>query len=384
MTRRGFAALVARGGVGLAFIAAGCGGGGSNSSGSAPTAATRSRVLSMHDTSVRGTLQSGFQSESFAFARNNYIGGGYGGGGAGAGAPASADSGSTMPMLGAFLRNIASAAPSSRAAHLKAFRSRSRQEDGGDGEHKGGEGEEGGGGDDGLIYATGGGHGEYYDMPSFYFDYYLGLWVQIDETGGNYNYLLFDDEAKTKPAGHITTVNPTDWETFPQIFKSSYSFDSGYLAGSHGDSENITNADYSGSSTYVNVYADGWKDSGSSRWSAQGNFTWSSRTDGANDEWSETSGSFFADGSGGTRLSSSDGYKSDYRYNADGSGRGRITGPDPGLPVTISWDAYGNTTITYADGTVERINGWGSGYGGGYVGGGGDDPMPIDIEGPIK
>jgi hypothetical protein len=44
------------------------------------------------------------------------------------------------------------------------------------------------------------------------------LWVQIDETGGNYNYLLFDDEAKTKPAGHITTVSPTDWETFPQVF----------------------------------------------------------------------------------------------------------------------------------------------------------------------
>ncbi len=209
-------------------------------------------------------------------------------------------------------------------------------------------------------------------MPSFYFDYYLGLWVQIEETVNTSTYLLFDDEGKSKPAGHITTINPVDWESFPQVFSSEYEFTSGYLAGSHGFSKNVTNADYSGSSQYENVYADGWKDRGTSNGSAQGDFSWSSRTDGANGEWNKGVGSFRADGSGGTRLSSSDGYKSDYRYNADGSGHGRITGPDPGLPVSISWDAFGNTTIVYADGSIEHVYGWGGSSGGS------GEPIPVD------
>ena len=62
-------------------------------------------------------------------------------------------------------------------------------------------------------------------------------------------------------------------------------------------------------------------------------------------------------------------------------GHGKITGPDPGLPVTISWDAYGNTTIVYADGSTEHIAGWGSDNGGGYGDGGGvisvDPPVAI-------
>ena len=48
---------------------------------------------------------------------------------------------------------------------------------------------------------------------------------------------------------------------------------------------------------------------------------------------------------------SSDGYTSDYTYRSDGSGFARINGPAPGLPATIVWDTFGNTTITYADGT---------------------------------
>ena len=48
-------------------------------------------------------------------------------------------------------------------------------------------------------------------------------------------------------------------------------------------------------------------------------------------------------------------------YRADGSGHGRITGPDPGLPATIDWDAQGNTTVVYADGSSEYTPGWGYG-----------------------
>jgi hypothetical protein len=63
-------------------------------------------------------------------------------------------------------------------------------------------------------------------------------------------------------------------------------------------------------------------------------------------------------------LSSSDGYKSDYRYNADVSGRGRITGPIRPARHDLLGRLSAHTTITYADGSTERIDGWGSGYGG--------------------
>lgn len=373
LTRRDFAGVLLGSGLGLAALAAGCGGsgGGPSSGKSTPTDATRSRVLTMHNVAVRGITQSGLQTQNLAIVRNSF----YGGAAVSedsAGAPALnagvGRTGSPMPLVGAFLRNVAAVSPSSRAAHL---RRKTRQEDGG--------GTNGGNGGNGVASPPDGGivpPGEIFEpAPTFYFDYYLGLWVQTDDSGGSSNYLLYEDEAKTKSAGHITTINPTDWETYPQVYSSSYAFTSGYLAGSHGSSENVTNADYSGSSQYGNVYSDGWKDKGTSHWTAQGDFTWSSRTDGTNGEWSEDVGTFLSDGSGGTRLSSSDGYKSDYRYSSDGSGHGKITGPDPGLPVTISWDAYGNTTIVYADGSTEHIAGWGSDYGGD---GGDGDVFPVD------
>ena len=73
------------------------------------------------------------------------------------------------------------------------------------------------------------------------------------------------------------------------------------------------------------------------------------------------SGTFHGDGSGATHTDDSAGYVADFTYNADGSGRGRVTGPIAGLPAIIVWDARGNTTITYADGTSDFIPGWGYG-----------------------
>jgi hypothetical protein len=253
----------------------------------------------------------------------------------------------------------------------------------------------------------------YIPPPTFYFDYYLNLWVQTDSTASSTTYTLFEDEAKTKAAGSIVTKQPANWEEFPQVYESSYEFTAGTSAGSKGYSKNITNREaigstppftgypyssyypqyaYSSSSEYSNEYADGWKDSGKSSSDARGNSTWTSRTETASGKWVQSNGSFRGDGSGGTRTETSEGYKADYTYQASGAGRGVITGPDPGLPVTISWDRYGNTTTEYADGTVERTPGYhgyyyggpyhGGGYGYGGVGGGGY-PMPVAGDGGI-
>lgn len=222
--------------------------------------------------------------------------------------------------------------------------------------------------------------------PSFYYDYYLGLWVVVSSTPTTVTYALFSDEAKTQSAGSIVTTQPTDYDVYPQVYDSSYSFTAGYLAGSHGTSKNTTNADGSFSGTYDNVYSDGSSDKGQSNGSAIGDFSWQSRTDGpASKEWTQGAGTFRADGSGGTRFSTSDGYSADYIYNRDGSGQGHIKGSDPGMPVTITWDAYGNTTIKYADGSIEQYNAYSyydggvSSSGEGTAGGGtttGNAPSP--------
>lgn len=383
--RRGSAVLIAVLTIGvLPLLIAplgGCGGGGSATSGliTAPNEATRSRVAELHDLSVRGITQSGFQTESLALARNGFFPGG-GGGGALPPMNGATDSAGPrpMPMVGAFLRNVATSSPGTRAAYLHQQRGRQTTTPG--------EGSDSSPGQvplappvfpdrqieeppidkpeptDPPIYVN----------PGFYFDYYLGLWVEVQETTEKSTYLLYEDEAKTIAAGSIVTSYPADWNVFPQVYSSTFEFTAGYLAGSHGSSENIQNADGSGRSRYENVYADGWKDKGASSWSGRGDYSWTSRTEAGPGEWTEGAGTFRADGSGGTRHTTSEGYRSEYTYNRDGSGRGRITGPDPGLPVTISWDAYGNTTIRYADGTVERVPGWGSGGGGGGI------PRPVE------
>lgn len=330
--------------LGCALLLAGCGGSGGGSNGgqkTTPTANTRAKVQAMHQNAFRGTNLAGFQTQSFAFAHNGSVP--HPGTSSGNAGPHSY----TMPMIGAFIRNVASVPPSKQKTYLNAAKNRAQGET--------------------LSDIFVGGEPSPAEPPfpisNFYYDYYLGLWVSIDSQPGKLIYSLYEDEAKTKPAGSIETTQPTDYSVYPQEYKSSYTFTAGSLAGSHGSSENVTNADFSGKATYENTYVDGGKDSGESAWSGLGDFTWKSRSDSSDGKWMESTGSWRANGSGGAKISSSDGYSAEYIYNADGSGRARITGPDAGLPVTIVWDAFGNTTITYADGTVEHIPGWGDGTG---------------------
>lgn len=371
--------LFAAGGA-FTLLAAGCGGGGSSSGsslnggpGGTPTTTTRARVSELHQMSLRGLTQAGFHTAAFG---PNYV---YAGSAAGLGsadnasgspvptAAPSAVSGvngvTTAPNVGAFLHNIAAASPATRGIRIRASK-QTRQEPEPEPTPT-------------ILIAPDPYPGPVDPAPSFYYDYYLGLWVDVVSTSSTMTYRLYEDEAKTQPAGSIDTIQPADWNTFPQVFESTYSFTAGFSAGSHGHSKNVTNADYSSTSEYDNTYPDGWTDSGNSRYDAQGNSTWTSRTETGNGQWSESSGSFRADGSGGTRTRTSDGYEATYVYNRDGTGHGRITGNDPGLPVTISWDAYGNTTTTYADGTIEHTPGWG-GYGYGY-----GEPIPVEGDGGI-
>ncbi|MDX1933712.1 MAG: hypothetical protein SFU56_14030 [Capsulimonadales bacterium] len=333
----------------VALLLAGCGGSGSGRtvSKSAPNAATRTQVQSLHQNATRRAELAGFQTESTALVRN------------GPATRPGVPKGNGAPLVGAFLRHVACVPPARQAASLASFAALSRLVIADTGR------------EDGASPGPSPGPDGFEDF--FYYDFFLGLWVEITNEPGKQTYSLFVDEGKTRTAGRIVTTHPTDYSIYPQTYESSYSFTEGTLAGTGGRSLNVLNADGSGRSDYEHRFSDGSKESGVSSWTGNGDSTGKSRWDSADGNWSESVSSWRADGSGGTRFTGSDGYTAEYLYHADGSGRARITGPDPGLPVTIVWDIYGNTTVTYADGSVDYFPGWGQS-------GGGDTPPPGAVE----
>lgn len=333
-----------------AIFAPGCGGGSSAPTrSSAPTDQTRTRLASLQNQQLRALSQSGVQPASFASARNSgfanastmLVGGSSSAGGANIPGGSNGAMISSFPLIGAFISNVAIVRPVSAGSvaagsgRRAAYRTRRHtREEGAD--------------------------------PNFYFDEFLGLWVQIQDAPTSSDYLLFVDQAKKQAAGSFHTVFPAT-DTFPQTFESHYAITAGALQGTHGDYVTVQNDASSGRSDYNNAYGDGWSDRGHSEWKADGASTWNSRTEGPNGAFYTYRGAFKADGSGTNHTEASDGYVTDYTYNADGSGSGRIQGPAPGLPATLTWDIFGDTTIHYADGTTEHYSGWGF-VGGSLVG----------------
>ncbi len=354
-TRRGVLSLL--GGASLLWLV-GCGGGGASNPTGPVTRATQERVNSVVRKLFSGGTMFG-AVDGMGSARNSVAMGAAGGA-----APPSTDatySAGNVPQLGAFLKNMMQNGPGSRAKRV------SRDEP-----------TPSGGGGTSISVAPWPWWGD--NKEYTYFDYFLGLWAKVTPKDGQIETALFEDEALTKPAGRILSTWPTDWEKFPQVWKSSYEFTSGFLKGAYGSSESVTNEGWSsGSSKYENVYADGWKDKGESNWGTGGS-SWFNRSESVDGSvWTESAGSWRSNGSGGTRMSTSDGYEAIMTHNPDGSGRGTIKGPEAGLPATITWDNQGNVTIRYADGTVETFNRWGI-YGGGggiYYG----QPVPVILEG---
>lgn len=194
----------------------------------------------------------------------------------------------------------------------------------------------------------------------FYYDEYLGLWVDYTSDSTSVTSFLYEDQAKTKPAGSIKSNFPNDYVPGADFsYSSSYSFTAGALKGSSGEYDTIFKSDGSGSSSYRDTETDGSTSVGSSVQNSDGSSHWSSKYTSSKGYASNESGSFNSDGSGKAHYDSSDGYATDYQYNSDGSGSGKVSGPEPGLPAVIVWDANGNVTITYADGTTEHFQTWG-------------------------
>lgn len=210
------------------------------------------------------------------------------------------------------------------------------------------------------------------DETSIYFDEYLALWVETISTEFSYQVRLYEDEAKTKPAGSLSSTYPEPNAPFPQVYHSEFEVTAGTLKGAHGYYDTTINADYSSASSYENSFPDGTHSKGHSAWNQNGESDWSDRMEGAGGYFYQTTGQFRSDGSGHTVSSDSAGYGQEYFYYADGTGRGEIRGPIDGLPAQIVWDNAGKVTITWADGTVEVWNPGTDNSGGGGVTGGGE------------
>jgi hypothetical protein len=215
------------------------------------------------------------------------------------------------------------------------------------------------GGTDGGTTGGGGGTGGEY----FYYDEWLQLWVDTQWSENTFSSLFYEDEAKTLPAGHITSTFAGSWETFPQTYTNDYVFTAGSMAGASG-TYNCTQVDeFNGSMVYNDTYADGSHDLGSAHWNEIGS-NWEWRWDGAHGEWYQDSGEWTNDGAGTYSCSNSEGWSSVWHYNPDWSGSAHFEGPDPLLPADMTWTSAGHYRIVYADGSVEEWS-WEDLWGGG-------------------
>lgn len=343
----------------IPLLLVGCGGGSSSSSTRSPNAQTRAALKKLQNHTLLSLAQGGVNNATLNAMRANFNGV----------APATSNGATTanlstpLPMTGGFIANVAAKSKSGRARSITRMVTHRRSltltrdtitSPGGSST-----------GAPGSVGGSPGGTDPGTTAPTFYYDEYLALWVDISDSATQSLYSLYEDEAKTKPAGNITTTLPSS-STYPQVYSSSYTYTAGAQKGAHGSYVSTQNQDGSGSSIYQDTFANGDTDSGESDYTAAGDFTWKSDSNFGGAK-SSFRGTFHSDGSGSSHSETSDGYVSDYTYRADGSGEAHISGPDPGLPATVVWDALGNTIITYADGTVEKWTGWGYGDGGDVV-----------------
>ncbi len=204
------------------------------------------------------------------------------------------------------------------------------------------------------------------DPSSPYFDPYFGLWSLTTGDINQYATTYYLDEALTQEAGTgLSTWSSTEESTEGS---SEIRILAGPTAGyTQTSTYRYSATDFSGEYSSQVVHPSLGTSTDVGQWDGLGNGTYSSRWSKDNQE-TEFTGCYSADGSWQTTNSQSDGFRFTLTGLADGSGSGEMVGPDPLLPATIVWDAEGNGTITWADGSTSDVS-W-FGIGGGATAGG--------------
>lgn len=198
-----------------------------------------------------------------------------------------------------------------------------------------------------------------------FFDEWMGLWASSSWSEGRSDLSYFLDEALTEAAGHSSST----WSFTESEMRGTGETEitAGHSAGFRQSNEFVVNMlDFSGFYTSFSDHPQYGRSESAGTWNMDGSGSYSSSWR-KGDVFSEQRGQWQPDGTWQTSSTSNEGFTTSMNGNADGSGTGRLTGPDPLLPATIVWNVIGVGTITWADGSTSPFS-WG-----GIGGDGGSD-----------
>ena len=191
----------------------------------------------------------------------------------------------------------------------------------------------------------------------------LGLYESISLSPDSIIATFYEDQAKTLPAGGFTYINGDATFTVSGPFKVT----EGTFAGLTG---NYQQAGQQNSSGVVSGYNGSVSFSVPKVATVDSQFILFISNTGAvsgtattavvlQSGYSQTEKVVYnADGSSTISSTDSVSLATKFSFAADTSGSGTITGSDPGLPATLTWDATGSGQVKFADGSTASLVNW--------------------------
>ena len=184
------------------------------------------------------------------------------------------------------------------------------------------------------------------------------LYFTLDNTPTSVKYSYFEDANLTLSAGESTQSYSLLNDVF--TFITSFSFTKGPFAGLTGSTsvfKSDTKSNYDSDITTPNVGktistfrgtvgASGIVGTGSNTFTSVSGYR------------SEATLTYKDDGTKQYTTRDSNNYASSFNFAVDASGQGTITGTDPGLPATATWDTKGTGVVTWADGSKTNFIQW--------------------------
>lgn len=200
------------------------------------------------------------------------------------------------------------------------------------------------------------------DTNPIVFNEETGLWekqqpgVDGDPTIGS-GTLFFEDEAGTIPAGSDLTY-ASDGISWPRWVRTVTEYKAGKRKGWKVTDYAANNEDGSGVHTATGHYPGESDFTLGGRWDATGQGVWTERWDFVDKTWENQVWTMQEDFSGHLVITNDAGVTFDMNWLPDASGTGTIAGRYDGLPANMQWDANGDGTITWADGSKTSFTAW--------------------------
>jgi len=190
-----------------------------------------------------------------------------------------------------------------------------------------------------------------------FYDKSLGLWVVVTVTLTSFTETFYQDQAETEPAGSASYT----LDIATQMMSGAINVTQGNYAGLSGTfSETISGGSLKGNYSLTlpsgTTITGQFSVSEGSNGNPMGTMTQTITESGGYSE--STSVTYNSDGSIKITATDSNAYSSTLNFAADLSGTGTVTGPDPGLPATLTWDSSGDGTVTFANGVTVNFTNW--------------------------